>query len=363
MRIHKAASILGFACVMLPRLAVAQTSPVSRLAQDADAIVIGKATAGTAKGTALSVSLQIDRVLKGTTSAVSIPATATIMGDVGKTVQTGCGIWFLKESNGQWTVQPVEAGPVMRSLHMPLASCSMPQSYTYTAQASAVDKVLTELAASAEASQGKNGQSLYLFRALRGSGSPVEDQVVQRLSASTAPELRAVSFGLQIAKGEPAGLNRTELEISTTLPPEARAIYVMALGEFTATEGVPALSRLATSTAKADLPIQRAAATALKRIHNAAALSVLYVLLDHSDREIRENAVSGFSLFRLGIPAGLKGGAFDHAVLAAAAPGSSVLSAEKDREGIHLGPFASPAEESTLIAFYKSWWPQNASRF
>jgi hypothetical protein len=83
-------------------------------------------------------------------------------------------------------------------------------------------------------------------------------------------------------------------------------------------------------------------------------------LLDHADKEIRENAVSGFSLFRLGMQAGLTGPALDRALLSAAQPGSST--SPRSNEGIHLGPFASAAEESAAIGFYKSWWPRNSGQ-
>jgi hypothetical protein len=274
-----------------------------------------------------------------------------------------CGIWFLKQLKDGFVVIPVEHAGPLNSLRIPLASCAPPQTNSYAAQANAPDKVLSEIAESAEASQGLDGQAMTLYRALHKSGSALETPIVQRLAASSVADLRAVALGLGMGEGQASALNQAETEIRQVKSAQARAIYVMTISDFTAPDGVPALGRLANGSSgspAADLPVQRAAARALKAIHNPAALNVLYVLLDHADKEIRENAVSGFSLFRLGMQAGLTGPALDRALLSAAQPGSST--SPRSNEGIHLGPFASAAEESAAIGFYKSWWPRNSGQ-
>jgi hypothetical protein len=352
--------IRTLAGVLLAQAASAQVSSVGRFVQDADLVVVAKAVLVAPNGTDASISLQIERVLKGAPGGASLLTVNAVNRSISADADRNCGIWFLKQQKDGFTVIPVEAAGALSSLRVPLASCGQPQTNSYAAQANAPDKVLSEIAESAEASQGQGGQAMTLYRALRNSGSAVETPIVQRLAASSVADLRAVALGLGIANGQASALNQAETEIWQVKSDQAKAIYVMTISAFTAPDGVPALGRLAHSSPAADLPVQRAAARALKAIRNPAALDVLYVLLDHSDKEIRENAVSGFSLFRLGVPAGLTGPALDRAILSAAQPGSNTSA--QSNEGIHLGPFASVAEESAAISFYKSWWPQNSGQ-
>jgi HEAT repeat protein len=353
MYIRRLIAGFGFATLML------QASQVNQLALKADVVVVAKASSITSNPLGVSITLEIERVLKGSQIGSTIQAAAPDRSLVGQ-FERSCGIWFLQQQDGKLNVIPVERSSPLGALRM-TASCSVPQSYSYSPQANVVDKTLSEIAESAELLEGKRYQAMRLFTALRGSGSPLEAQVMQRLITSQSLELRAVALGLQIAQGNVAGLNRAELEIPNVRSSAALVIYLTALSDFSAPAGVPSLGRLATNSSN-ELAVRRAAARALKTIHSVPALNFLHILLDHSDKEIRENAVSGFSLFRLGIPPGLKGAAFDRALLAAADPAGK-LSSSSDREGIHLGKFADEAEESALINFYKAWWPKNAGRF
>ena len=355
--------VILLGALLLPEGAHAQKSTTNRFARQADLVVVATVVSLDAHVTGASIHLQVKRILMG-----SLNGGSTLVAEAGDGSQaaesdsSNCGIWYLKRGNEKLSVIPVAQGPPAASLRTWLASCATPRLYPYAAQSGADDKILSEIAESAELSQGKYLQATHLYRALEGSGSPVEAQVIKRLASSEIPELRAVAFGLQIRNGDVAGLSHAEAEIPGLGSSEAKALYAITISDFPAPEGVPILGRLATGATKAELPFQRAAASALKAIHNPVALNFLYVLLDHPDKEVRENAVSGFSQFRLGMPAGLKGVDFDHALIAATYPGRKTSSAE-DREAIHLGRFASAEEEAALINFYKSWWPKNSGRF
>jgi hypothetical protein len=357
---HSPLIIRALAGALLAQAAPALVASVSGFVQDADLVVVAKAVVVAPNGTSASIGLQIERVLKGAQRGPSLLTVIAVNRPVSANADRNCGIWFLKRQEDGFSVIPVEHAGALNSLRMPLASCAPPQTHSYAAQANVSDKVISELSESAEASQGQGGQAMTLYRALRKSGSALETPIVQRLAASSVADLRAVALGLGIANGQVSALDQAETEIRQVKSGQAKAIYVMAISAFTAPEGVPALGRLARRSSSADLPVQRAAARALKAIHNPAALNVLYVLLDHPDKEIRENAVSGFSLYRLGVPGGLTGPALDRAMLRGAQLGSAT--SPQGNEGIHLGPFASVAEESAAIGFYRNWWPRNSGQ-
>ncbi|MEO8659435.1 MAG: hypothetical protein ABI693_13260 [Bryobacteraceae bacterium] len=337
---------------------------VSTLTQRADLVVVARSLQIRGVSDGSEVDLQVVRVLKGgqpTTVTISVslpgvPAPPSL-------VAGACGIWFLERSRGQgsnWTGIAQSAEPMVYSYYWYLASCAPPQTQSYQAGASPVDKILSEMTESAERSDGKGAQALLLYRALNGSGSPIADQAIRRFTDSRSPELRSVAFALGILKGNIKSLERAEQEIINSPKGEHFGPLLMAVANFTNPDGVATLGRMATNP---NVPpaATYAAAEALKVIHSPAALAFLYVLLDNPDGQVRANAVMGFTLFRLGMPPALRGQAFDRASMEAANPGKQI--APEDREGLHLGQFKSRDEESQLINFYPSWWPKNERRF
>lgn len=329
----------------------------------ADSIVVAKPARVSSQDNRPAVDLQVVRTLKG--PAVD-GTTLTVEADVGLApgnIERGCGIWYLKveKRTGKLEAIPQENGARLDAFWRRLTSCAAPLLQSYRADASPVDKVLSEMTESAERAEGRDYQAVPLYRTVLGSGSPIEEQIIQRFGTSRSPELRAVAVGLALGKGDARALERAEPDIGRAQSGETRMIYVMAISNFTNPEGAPVLGRLATKSVNADPALQYAASEALKLIHNPAALGFLYLLLDSPDKATRENAVAGYSLFRLGMPAALRGQAFDRALMETANPGRQI--AAEDREGIHLGQFTSSGQEAELINFYKSWWPRNARRF
>jgi hypothetical protein len=195
---------------------------------------------------------------------------------------------------------------------------------------------------------------MQLFGWLAESHSVIAEQAIRRFAGSPSLELRSVSFALGIQKGDVKSLERGEREMMNFPKGNHLVPLMMAISNFTNPDGVAVLGRLATNSS---VPAANyAASEALRLIHNPASLAILYVLLDSPEKAIRENAVMGFTLFRLGMPPALRGQALDRALMDAANPGK--LIAPQDREGLHLGQFNSHDQETQLINFYKSWWPK-----
>ena len=151
--------VRALAGVLLAQAAPAQVASVSRFVQDADLVVVAKAVLVAPNGTDASINLQIERVLKGAPGGASLLTVKAMDRPMSAVPDRICGIWFLKQLKDGFVVIPVEHAGPLNSLRIPLASCAPPQTNSYAAQANAPDKVLSEIAESAEASQGQDGRA------------------------------------------------------------------------------------------------------------------------------------------------------------------------------------------------------------
>ncbi len=336
-----------------------ESASLTRLSEEAEVIVVARPLRlKRVDGTSL-LTLQPVRIIKGRAAIGKMESIH--VGQIDVNSNEGCGLWFLRSIEGKLSAVKLSQAPGPDSIRLLLGSCNPTASFAYSQADSIADKLLMELAESVEIKNGTQPNLVEFFMMMKGSKSKAESRSIARFANSPNLELRVISRGLRIRLGDADALREAESDLVIPLSSQAKQIYLMSITDFSHPAGVETLGRISAVGSQSDLVFQRAAACALKKIHNRSSLVHLYRMLDHKDKQIRECAVSGFSLFRLGVRSGLTGDEFGRELSSAASPSGNFKS-EEERAGLHLGPFVSDSEEEFYVNFYRSWWLANSGQ-
>ena len=166
----------------------------------------------------MTLRITVDRVLKanaalGSTITVRYVFPPSYRGsrDAPKTR----GLFFLHSTSaGMWELLPASLGNgSFELLFYPVRTLSAPVTYPYTARAPVMDMVLSELAESAEKSDGVEGFGDFRLSTIRYEDSPLVATIVNRFSQSGSVNLRALGLGPLIARGDTAALLRASKEV------------------------------------------------------------------------------------------------------------------------------------------------------
>jgi len=293
---NTALGLVGFtiAMVVIAPVAKAEKGATDFLADQADAIVVGGIQSAQQAGTATTFVLAVTRSLKG---PFDPGAVLTISGpdpDPEGSFGGQYGLWFLKQTGGQWSALPAEPSTMHPSRYLPMPKTSSPSSITTKSPPSTVhDRLALELAAALQAAPASSRSFSQLADALlQCRESALIPEIHRALHGHADPAVRFVGLaGLVHTSERIAALSEVAGNIEAIKKHPARRFVSSSLCGFHDPSGVASLARIAQSTGAF------CAVQALAFIHTIDTLPTLADLLDHSDPAIRELAICGLSRF------------------------------------------------------------------
>lgn len=332
------------------------------LQQSADLIIIASANDAVPQGTAVNVSLNIIRVIKGDPALTGTSIAAYwATGNRAAPDLNGSGIWFLQLAGSVWRVIPVIQGTMQLSRVYFPAPPTILNAYSYNQSASLSDKLASEIASAIESNNGFNFQ-LYALQSgvLDELQSPIVAVLYGRMAHSTSTEHKLLGLSGLIRSGNAAALTTALQTASVSAGDPAAGVLLLSIRDYfraTDADSVAALGEAATSSSNSNVPLREAAGHALAAIHTTAALPFLVTLLNDSDVNLRVEAVGGMGAFANGLGVQTRGGnpSLSHLQLPANAP----YKTDSTVANLAFGVQAVTANESSYISFWKSWWAQN----
>ena len=325
------------------------------LAANADAVVVGEIQSGRQTGTAMAFILAVSRSLKGPFDpggVVSVRASApdSVNGSLGGQY----GLWFLKQSGGQWSALPAEPSNVHASPYLPMPKTSSPSSITTKSPPSTVyDRLAIELAAAVQSSSTSSRSFFQLADALLDCGeSGLIPELHHALRAHADPVVRSVgSAGLVRTPEGASALSEIADNIGRTENRSAKRFQSRSICGLHDPSGVRSLSRIAEETG------EYCAVEALANIHTVDTLPALANLLGHTDPKIRELAMRGLSRFVNNFPIThtTHPGDISWRLPQGPTPYRTPLT---DEYSLATGALSAKTKhtEAEYLQFWKSWW-------
>lgn len=340
---------------------------LSSLASKADLVVVANVLGTLQQGWDTSVTLEVDRVLKGT----AIPgSTVTLQYQISTTIPLDAinfprvddkwarglhGLWFLKKTEGGgWTLLPTTAGPSIpfEDLFVPLPAGPLSADFSYSPSDDVMDKIARELGAALDKHVARGPAFLVLER-LGKTNSPGVLWLYRRLIGSPEPALRVMGWAGILRLGDLSALAHIEQELPRLSEPVDFEPASLAIGDVLDADPsvVEALGRIATSTA-ASVSLRRNAAYALFSIHTKETLPFLAKLFDDVDKEVRREAMAGLASFAN------SGYLPERPLTRNGQPVARAESPYVTKETLEHFPSPSAFEqnEAEYLQFWKTWW-------
>jgi hypothetical protein len=319
---------------------------VDRLVAAADRIIVGTVTQGTASGTAVALSIQVERVLKGSSAVGGVVAAVGTLSEPSQTraIANERGIFFLSDSGtGPMRLVPAISGYVLDEMEMfvQLPASSAPAAQP--ARASPRDGVLLEVLGAIGAAPPKRpGGFVDVLAEYQANPTPAVRSVLQGWLASGSPALVRFSVYALLGEGNAAALAHVaddQYFRSSAVPTDA---FDGLKFRFVNTDpnAVNVLGQLAGDTSNT-MELRAAAATALARVHTKQALPFMAALWDSPDSTLRSCGVSGLSMFANNVPIG------------------SHEPAAGEWRWRTEDTIAHSAMDASNAGFWKSWWVAN----
>jgi hypothetical protein len=341
------------------------------LQQTADLVVVGTASVGAVAGTAITFSVQVQRVVVGDggVTGKAIPVTWNWEAGDPRTIAyaaknvAGTGLWFLTRSENGWVLLPLMQGASsFQDAYFPEPPGPISSAYSYAPRASPADAVASEVGAVIESAGCGAGRLGYLHKgALDQLNSPVIQVLYQRLAGSTATCMQALGLAGQIRGGDTTAL-RTAAQAASSFEASAleNGVLLASLQHwFRAADpaSVGILGKIVVDSEHGSLPFRRAAAFALAAIHTKEALPYLSTLMEDEDPELRAESVRGLGSFANGLPVQTMAGTPSLSYLQSQ-PNSPFRTANTEMHTPMNMEFLEK-NESTYLAFWKAWWQTN----
>jgi hypothetical protein len=318
---------------------------VDQMLAASDVIVIGTIEQGTVSGTTMTISVQIERCLKGAyRPGAVVTATATLAApSETHPVAHRRAMFFLGNAPGPMRLIPVTAGavPDERFIYLPLPNSAVPA----VASSSIKERVALEILAGIEGGPLKEpGGYIDPESAYAAAPTAAVRSVFYRWLHSDSPMLASLSLNVLLGAGHTSALARLmsdeRLRSSWVQPGAYDGLkYYFKNADTTA---VQSLGQLADDKSNR-LDLRIAAATALFRIHTRQALPFLAGMLDSTDTTIRSCGVGGLASFANHVPIG------SHE------PAAGEWRWRTDETIAH----SAVKDSQDFIHFWKSWWAAN----
>ncbi len=338
--------------------------PISKLEKSAVAIVIGSGRPVSQGGINVLVEITVNRVLKGpfipqnqVSATWAAPSEYNARINPSRSVS---GMWFLKsKEQSSWEILPVATGDVIFNLtYIPISIGPMVPDFSYESTAPTIEKIIYELGAEIERSEGESRVLIDLFS--DESITPADPTIMPRLRARFAksPSSRVKVLGLLglIKQGNGEALaqlvnDRNMLDTAAREPALSNAIcncrgenplLIETLGKLIAPEN--------------SMYLRRCAAYALRSIHTRDTLPYLAQLLDSDSGDLRYDGVIGLASFANNLPMQTRQNVVNMGWLRAESKGA--YTTEETLQNLPSKPLFDK-EEAKYVGFWKHWWATN----
>lgn len=351
--------ILAFVAA-LPSLD-AERRAIDRLADKADAVVVGEVRSGQQTGTSVAFVLSVARTLKGDLrpgGAVSVSWVSPLKAN--KDLKGKYGLWFLRKASGtDWALQRVREGWVpLEFAYFPLPKGSTGASFITASRPVTVhDLLAVELTAGLQFCTDRS-QCHDLAVALFDIGeSTVTPELYRALRASGDTELRFLGLaGLLRSNYGSADISAlAEIASNVDLIPglEMRGFVLSAI-EARRDSDPDVIRYLGIIASSPDVSVQRSVAWALKFIHTRDTLPILGRLLDSTDSGTRESAMTGFSRYVDNLPVATVYNTLNGKWLIPQGP-APYGTPETDTYSLSTRRL-DQTREAEFLQFWRSWW-------
>jgi hypothetical protein len=325
------------------------------LASHADAIVAGYVTSRVETSSEISFTLNVVRVLRGeaTTIAIAQPWTSLLRGQntIGQYLS---GMWFLTHSaNGAWqvlTARPRLAHTAL-GLFLPAPPAQITSGpYAYGPGTALIDALIYEAAAGAAA---ENGDPDAIPAAFHSVDTPAVRSVLHSFLQSGNLSLEAVGLQGEIERLAPGALDQLAGLWPTVGTGPHRDDLLSALSMYWRDSSASSVQALISLAGRGDPELRLAAVTALASMHTENTLAYLASLLQSTDADEQVQAIYGISAFANGCPMKETSNSVSMAYLQCDQPSAYRTADTFSHFGFRRG---TPDQESSLAAFWQSWW-------
>jgi hypothetical protein len=329
------------------------------LTSNATAIVVGSVDSRVESQTAVSFTINISRVLKGSVpgpTANVVHSWAGLLRGVPRAInQPLFGIWFLvKQPSGTWdvlTARPAWVRTVL-GLFLPGGAVVPGGQYAYGPGTSIADAVVHE---TASAIRTTNEDPAILLGAIEAMDTPAVRAVLETYLSSNDIGFQATALAGNLERGIPGSIrDLVRVWPSISNDPHGDAV-IAALGSSWRDAAPASVATLASFAAasSAGSDVRAAAIRALAAIHTKETLATLASLLPRGNASEQERAVYGLSAFANGCPMQTKENVVSMEYLQCNQP-----SAYRTPETLaHFGFRPGPSDQETaLVVFWQAWW-------
>jgi hypothetical protein len=314
-----------------------------------DGIVVGTIAQGTATGTSIALSIQVERAIKGKWATGAVIAAAGTISEPSPTraITEQRGIFFLANAGtGPMRLVPAMSGHLLDEMFvfLPLPDASVPAAQP-GANSTTRERLLLEILGAMEAGPTKRfGGFVDVLGEYHAAPTPAIQMVFQQWLASGPPGLAAIALQGLLGEGDVNALSRVVTDpVLRASATQAHAFNGLKW-YFNNTDpaAVSSLGKLASDNSNGE-DLRVAAASALARIHIKQALPILAQLLGSPDPSLRACAVGGLSMFANNVPIG------SHE------PAVGDWRWRTDETIAHSAMVGSDAQ----VQFWKNWWITN----
>jgi hypothetical protein len=346
------------------------TPPLDRLTNQADTIIVADLSNGfaaTSTPGSITGKLLISRVLKGTETAGTLVQVSWQRAPQATTPPLSSkkkreGILFLKHHAAGLSVLSFTIPSTdLEDISIPAVSPLLPE-YSYAAQASVIEKVLSEIANVAESAPENPLLQFVHHGSLEKYSSSAILGLYTKLSQSTSRSTKALGLAGLIRRGDVGALGRLEVEgeeLSQSSEGRLLEFGIEAHYRNPDPTGVAILGRLATNPAtKASL--RGSTAGALASIHTKESLLYLSQLLDSPDPELQSFGVGGLAMFANQGPNPQVAGVPMSAQITGRE--NAPFRTQETMANFAMGKEAFEVNSQKYLQFWKSWWAQNRQK-
>ena len=313
-------------------------------------IIVGSVPQGTVSGTTVTVSVHVERVLKGKSAPGAVVSAVGSLSQPWQTRAIGHdrAIFFLANASaGPMRLVPVTSGfvPDERWVYLPLPDATAPAASPAT-NSDAGERVLLEVLGGIEAGPLKQiGGFIDPEPTYRASPTPAARAVFRRWLTSGSPSLTAIALRALLGEADPTSLSL--LAANPALRSAALDAHAFDGLRWYFHNADPARVRLLAQLAgdgANSMDLRVAAASALARVHTTEALPFLAQFLESTDPTVRGCGVGGLAMFANHVPIG------SHE------PAAGDWRWRTEETIAHSG---TDGHDQDSVRFWKNWWVAN----
>ena len=269
---------------------------LDRMIRDAKLIVVARVAEGGQSGKLASVTLEVQRTLKGQAPSGMVSASLEVseQDSATRNLKGWQGIWFLSEDG---RLLPAVSGSVLLGLSILPALPNLPASWAGPDSASPTEKVLRELSAALETNPAFPLLAEVVSQSSTEPASTLRS-VYRRMQASSSQVVSAAGLAGLLRSGDVQGLEGLTAQLARGPLPAGGPLMGQAVCQYLNgnPRGLPILAGFA--AAASPIPLLRGcAAFALRNIHSKESIPFLIGLLDSDDLNVRYEGIAGLASY------------------------------------------------------------------